>query len=135
MEAGSTLLGRLGEKVLGWAALGLILLVAVAVYQTPADTKQAIWSGLWRSIMWLSIVAIVPWSARLYIRRVLEVGENWAGLALIVGLTLVDVLAGWWLMTAWPVSGWAWLTIIGALGLAATYNYFVTEYLAEISGG
>ncbi|HMQ17421.1 MAG TPA: hypothetical protein PKC49_15770 [Phycisphaerae bacterium] len=132
---GGGVLGRLGEKVLGWIALALLIAIGVGIWQMPAETKGAIWSGLWRSIVWLAAAAALPWSARLLIRRVLEQGTNWAGAALIGGYTLGDVVLGVLLMTGWPSGAWGWLACLGALGVAATYNYLVTEYVAEASGG
>lgn len=132
--AGTGLLGRVAERVLGWVALGLLILLGVAIYQTPADTKQAIWSAVWRSVVWLLIVTAVPWSARLFVRRLMELGTNWAGVALIAGFTLIDAVAGIMLMTAWPPGVWTWLAAVGVVGLAGSYNYLVAEYLAERCG-
>lgn len=131
---GGGILGRLSEKVLGYIALAIVLLVGIAVYQMPAETKGAIWSGIWRSIVWVIIAAGVPWSAALFVRRVLEISSNWAGVGLVAGLTLVDLIAGVVLMTAWPSGGWTWAAAIGAIAVAATYNYLVAEYLADTSG-
>lgn len=128
------ILGRLSEKVLGWIALAIVVLVGIAVYQMPADTKAAIWSGIWRSIVWVIIAAAVPWSATLFIRRILEISTNWAGIGLIAGLTLVDLIAGIVLMTAWPSGGWTWAAALGALAAAGTYNFLVSEYLADTAG-
>ncbi len=128
------ILGRLIEKVLGWIALAIVVLVGIAVYQMPGETKAAIWSGIWRSIVWVIIAAAVPWSATLLIRRILEISTNWAGIGLIAGLTLVDLIAGIVLMTAWPSGGWTWLAAIGALAVAGTYNFLVAEYLANTAG-
>ncbi len=135
MEVPGGLLGRLGEKILSWIALGALIFLGIAIYQMPAETRAAIWSGIWRTLLWLGIAAAVPWSARLFIRRVLEAGTNWSGAALIAALTVADVIAGWVLLTDWPASGWGWLALFGALGLAGTYNYLVAEYLAETAGG
>ena len=134
MEASGGILGRLGEKVLGWIALGLLLLIAFAVYQTPAETKQAIWSGAWRSVTWLAFVAALPWFGRLFIGRILETGTNWAGAALVAGFTLVDVLIGLLLISAWPASLWGWLLLLALVGAAATYNFLVADYLADQAG-
>jgi hypothetical protein len=38
-------------------------------------------------------------------------------------------------MTGWPASFWGWGAALAALAVAGTYNYLVTEYLAEMSGG
>ncbi|MCA9242573.1 MAG: hypothetical protein KDA32_01360 [Phycisphaerales bacterium] len=134
MEASGGMLSRISEKVIAWIAFGLLVLLGVTIYQMPAETKSAIWSGLWRTIAFIGISAAWPWQARLYIRRVLEVGENWAGAALIAALTLGNVIIGVVLMTVWPGSGWAWMAAIGAIALTGTYNYLVTSYLADMSG-
>jgi hypothetical protein len=132
---GGGILGRLGEKTLGWIILGLLVFLGIAIYRMPAETKAAIWSGIWRSVVWVVVAAAVPWSAKLYMGRVLDAGTNWAGVALLAVLTAVDLLAGALLMTGWPGSVWTWLGAIGALAVAVTYNYLVAEYLAEMGGG
>lgn len=131
---GGGILGRLSEKVLGYVALAIVALVGFAIYQMPGETKAAIWSGIWRSIVWVIIAAGVPWSAALFVRRVLEFSTNWAGVGLVVGLTLVDLIAGVVLMTAWPSGGWTWAAALGAIAVAGTYNYLVAEYLADTAG-
>lgn len=131
---GGGILGRLSEKVLGYIALAIVALVGIAIYQMPAETKGAIWSGFWRSVVWVVLAAGVPWSAALFIRRITEISTNWAGVGLVAGLTLVDLILGIALMTAWPSGGWTWTAALGAMAVAATYNYLVAEFLADTSG-
>ncbi len=135
MERTPGLLSRIAERVISWIALGLLLALAWAVYSMTPETRQAILAGIWRTIVWLIVAAAVPWSAKLYITRVLEAGSNWVSLALIVALTAVDALAGVLLLTDWPHGFWSWLAAITALACAAAYNYLVAEYLAETAGG
>ena len=135
METQSGILARLGEKTASWIILALIVILGIMIYQMPAETKAAIWSGVWRSVAWVAIIAAVPWSARLFINRIVEVGSNWAGVGLIAGLVVVDILAAVLLMTGWPAGAWSWFASLGALAVAGTYNYLVTEYLAEMAGG
>lgn len=127
--------GRLAERILSWVALALVVLLGIAIYQMPSETKAAIWSAAWRSVFWLSIVGVTPWFARLFIGRVLESSSNWAGVILLAGFFAVDVFAALFLMTAWPSGGWAWFGAGVALVLAATYNFLVAEYLAQEYGG
>lgn len=132
---GSGFLSRVSERVVSWIALGLIVAAGVGLWQMGPDARGALFSGIWRSLAWLLIVAVVPWSARLYIRRVLDVGSNWAGAVLIAALTLADLVAGVLLLSAWPAGLWSWLVCIVLLAIAATYNFLVTEYLADQAGG
>jgi len=127
--------GRLLERVLSLIALGLVVLAGVALWQMGPQGRAAIWSAIWRTALWLALAAVLPWSARLFIGRVLETGSNWAGLALIAALTVIDLMVGLILMGGLPAGGWGWLAALAALGLAGTYNYFVAEYLAEQAGG
>lgn len=134
MEASGGIFGRISEKVISWVVFGLLVVVGFTIYQMPAETKSAIWSGIWRTIMFIGVSAAWPWQAKFYIRRVQEVGENWAGAVLIAALTLGNVLFGLMLMTVWPSGAWTWLATLGAVALCGTYNYLVTSYLADTSG-
>lgn len=125
--------GRLGEKILGWVALALLLFGAYAIYQMPGETKQAIWSGIWRTTVWFALAAALPWSAQLFLARVLAAGTNWAGVALLAGMFAVDLLLAALLMSAWPSGFWSWAAAMAALAVVGTYNYLVVEYLADTS--
>lgn len=129
------ILGRVGERVLSWIALGLLVFAGIAIWQMGPETRGAIWGGIWRSVAWVLIAAAAPWAARLFIRRVLEQGTNWAGVVLLAALLGIDLVAGLLLITAWPASGWGWTACLAALAVAATYNYLVIEYLAQMAGG
>ncbi|MEW6253417.1 MAG: hypothetical protein AB1716_22470, partial [Planctomycetota bacterium] len=129
------ILGRLGDKVLTLIAVALVGLGAYAVYRMGPEGRGAIWFFVTRSVIWTLIVVALPWSARLFVRRILAVGSNWAGVALLAVFTVIDAIAGLLLMGAWPGSGWGWLAALAALAAAGTYNYLVTEYLAEQAGG
>jgi hypothetical protein len=132
---GGGILGRLGEKVLGWVALGLLIFLGIAIWRAGPEWRAAMWSGIWRTTAWVVIAAALPWIARLFIRRIVEVGSNWAGVGLLAALLAINVIAGLLLMTGWPAGFWGWVAALAALAVAGTYNYLVTEYLAEMSGG
>ena len=121
--------------MLGWLSLAAIVALGVAVWQMPAATKAAIWSGVWRTTFWVALAAVLPWVAQFFIRRVASAGTNWAGVALLAGLSVVNVLSGVLLMTAWPGGGWAWFGAISGLVVAGLYNFLVVEYLADMAGG
>ena len=220
-RTGSGIFGRLGERVLGWVALGLLIMIGIAIWRMDPVVKTAIWQGIWRTVFWVLIVAALPWSSRFFMRRILEIGSNWAGVGVIAAFVLVDLVVGLVLMTGCEASieakrqivaeatstdsetpeeaalpavpssadatdivrektadfvedladrirpadddastvapseqsaaadgqseadteqdgshgGWFWFACLAALAVAGTYNYLVTEYLAEMAGG
>jgi hypothetical protein len=128
-------IGRLSERVIGYVALGLVGLGCFALYRMGPEGRTAIWETIWRSLVWLAISAALPWVARLFLSRLLEIGSNWVGLAMLAGLSVVNAVSGMLLLAAWPVGGWQWTATLAALAVAGTYNYLVTEYLAEQQEG
>lgn len=131
---GGGILGRLGEKILGWIAFALIVALGFGIYKIGAPGRQALWEAIWRTSLWVAVAAALPWTARLFIRRVLETGSNWAGVVLIAGYVLIDALLGVILLNGFPTGGWGWLLALAALALAGTYNFLVAEYLSEQTG-
>jgi hypothetical protein len=132
---GGGILGRLSEKVLSLIALALLVGLGVAIYEMGSAGRQALWNGIWRTCAWVAIAAVLPWSARLFIGRLVEIGSNWAGAAVIGAYILVDVIAGAVLLNGLPSGGWGWVAALAALAVAGTYNFLVAEYLAEQAGG
>ncbi len=134
MEAPRGILGRLGEKILGWIALGLLLALGYALYEIGPEGRAALWNGIWRTVAWLVFASALPWTARFFIRRILEVGSNWAGVGLILAYILVDAIVGRILLGQWPGSGWGWVAALAALAVVGTYNFLVAEYLSDEAG-
>jgi hypothetical protein len=133
--SGGGIFGRLSEKVLGYIALALIVLAGIGLWQMGAEGRGALWGGIWRTTAWLVITAAIPWTARLFIGRILEIGSNSAGLALIAGFTLANGIVGLILLGGLPAGGWGWTASLAALAAAGTYNFLVAEYLSEQAGG
>jgi hypothetical protein len=134
MEVRRGILGGVTERVLSGVAFVVVIAIAWSIYQMPGETKTAILAGVWSSILWVVIAAALPWSAKMFITRILELGNNWAGVALIGGFTLFDLVLGLIFMGGLPGDGWSWFACLGAIAVVGTYNYLVTEYLADMAG-
>ena len=134
MEAQGGILSRVSEKMLGWIGLGALILLGIGYYQMDPETKQAIWDGIWKTVVGIILVGGLPWSAKLFIGQVIERSANWVSVALIGGFTLIDVIAAA-LLGAWPNGYWTALFALGALVGVGAYNYLVCEYLADMHGG
>lgn len=135
MEKPSGILGRVGERVLAGIVFVVLIAVGIGIWRLGPAGRAALLSGLWRGLLWLAIAAVLPWCSRLFMRRVLEISSNWAGVILLATFTLIDVVAGLVLLGGLPHGGWGWLLALAALVGAGTYNYLVSEYLAEQAGG
>lgn len=133
-DARGGLVGRLFEKTLGWVILGGLIAVGLAIYRMGPTGRAALWEGIWRTAAWLAFAAVLPWSGRLFIGRILEIGSNWAGVVLLAALLLLDVICGLILLGGLPSGGWSWVAALAALGVVGTYNFLVTEYLSEEYG-
>lgn len=94
METSGGILSRLGEKMLGWVGLALLILIGVAIWQIGPVGRATIWQGAWRTVFWVAIAAALPWSAKFFIQRVIGAGTNWAGVSLLAVFLIVDLGVG-----------------------------------------
>ena len=128
------ILGRLADNMTQVIAMGLLLAAAYGLWYIGAAGRAALWSGIWRTTVWVGLVAAIPWAARPFMKRLLETGTNWAGVAAVAVLVVADMIFARLLMTVWPDGFWTWVAALAAIAVAGTYNYLVLEYLAEQSG-
>lgn len=135
METSGGFLGRVGERVVSWIALCLLILLGVALWRMQPETRTAIWENTWRTSVWLVLAAAIPWIGTVFMSRLLAVGSNWGGVLLLAAYFVLDLGFGIALLRGWPAGGWSWFAALAALGVAGTYNYLVSEYLAERAGG
>ncbi|MFH1746763.1 MAG: hypothetical protein ABIG44_06925 [Planctomycetota bacterium] len=126
--------GRLFEKVITWVVLAILLCVGFTLYKLGATGRQALMDALWKSTLWILVVAALPWSFQLFKARILEMGVNWVGLVVLGAFVLVDIIVGLILLGGAPPGLWPWLATLAVLGLATAYNFLVTEYISEQAG-
>jgi len=119
-----------GKVVSGLVALAVIV-CAVSWYRMDPATKQELISGTGKIFSWLGIVLIVPWLSFAIIGRVAKTQSNLAGAALVLAITLLEMLLLGWLFT-WSIGGrTAWtFVILGGL-VAAIYNLLTCDWIAE----
>jgi len=119
-----------GKVVSGLVALAVII-CAVSWYRMDPLTKQELISGTGKIFSWLGIVLVVPWLSFAIIGRVAKTQSNLAGAALVLAITLLEMLLLGWLFT-WSIGGrTAWtFVILGGL-VAAIYNLLTCDWIAE----
>ncbi|HXE51615.1 MAG TPA: hypothetical protein VN541_01295 [Tepidisphaeraceae bacterium] len=123
------------KSIGGKVATGLVALAviagAVSWFQMDPGTRHEIVSGTMRIIGWFAIVIVIPWVTFFLIGSVARLESNFAGGALILGYTALEaVLLAW--MFGWSIRGG---TAVGfysaAVLLAAAYNLFACDFIAE----
>jgi hypothetical protein len=122
--------GLAGKVVVGVLSLSIVL-AGISWWQADPATRSAVFDGIARIIGWTVAVLVVPWAMFLVIGRVARMDSNAAGVALVGGLTIVEALALAWLFDFRISGGAAWSLTIAAVLVAAVYNTFTCDWIAE----
>lgn len=121
----------IGGKILTAA---LVLGVAVAGYgwyEAGPETRSLILSSVGKIIGWLLAVILIPWASFLVIGWVARKDSNAAGVVLVGLMTIIEAVGLWWLFDFSITGGAAWSMAIAAVLLAAVYNVFTCDWIAE----
>ena len=122
--------GIVGKVVAGIVALA-VMLVGISWWQADPDTRAAVIDGAGRLLGWIAIVAVVPWAGFLLIGWVARMQSNAAGAVLVAALTLIESAALLWLFDFRLPGAAAWSLAIAAMLIAAVYNLFACDWIAE----
>lgn len=112
----------------------LVLGVGVAGYgwyQADPQTRSMVLSSSGKIIGWLLAIILVPWASFLVIGWVARKDSNAAGVLLVGTMTLIEALGLLWLFDFGLSGGAAWSLAIAAVLLAAVYNVFTCDWIAE----
>lgn len=119
-----------GKVVAGAVAL-VVILAAISWWSMEEATRQALLSGTGKVVAWLGVVLLVPWATFFLIGRVARFESNLAGGSLVLVYTGLELMLLLWLFDWSPGSTAAWVfTALGGL-LAAVYNLFTCDWIAE----
>jgi hypothetical protein len=119
-----------GKVISGMVAL-VVVAAAISWWRMDESTRHMLLSGTGKIVAWFGVVLLVPWAMFFIIGWVNRLESNLAGGLLVAGFTLVEVVLLLWLFD-WSVSGPAAWTFVGFGGLlAAVYNLFACDWIAE----
>jgi hypothetical protein len=136
------ILADIGKFVGAKVATAVIFLAVAAggywCYQNP-DAIKAFGGVLKHTLIWLIVVAALPWTSYLFMRPLLTLqarqsSANAAALVsvgLIGAYTLVDVLFACFLADWSFTGGFTWLVVILGFIAAGAYNFVICESLAR----
>lgn len=122
----------------GKIATGLVSLAVIAGviswYEMDPATRHGIVTGTGRIIGWLGVMLVLPWATFFLIGSVARRDSNLAGAALVFAYTALEaVLLAW--MFSWAIRGaTATAFFCAAVLLAAAYNLFTCDWIAEKVG-
>jgi hypothetical protein len=123
-------LKTVGGKIVGGLVAVAVIAVVIVFWQMDARTRSSIFTGTGNVVAWFAIVAMWPWVSFAIIRWVNGFHSNLAGGLLVIGYTSAELALLVWLF-GWPGSATGWtFTGVGIL-LAAAYNVFACDWIAE----
>lgn len=127
-----TWLGQYLTKTIVTAIVVVASAGTVIWFWRHPEQLQLVWSTIKYSLVWIGFVLTLPWAAFSVTRWVVSLESNRAAALLLLGLSMVDALAAFWLMGG--VRGHdalTWGVIILGFLAAAVYNFKVCEYQAD----
>ncbi len=119
-----------GKIVTGLVALAVIA-AGVSWFEMDPGTRHAIASDAGRILAWSGVVILLPWVTFFLIGAVARQESNLAGALLVTGYTIVEAVVLAWLF-GWSLRGaMPWVFFSAAVLLAAAYNLFTCDWIAE----
>jgi FtsH-binding integral membrane protein len=119
-----------GKIITGLVALAVVA-GGISWWQMDPATRHGLVAGTGRILGWFGIVLVVPWASFFVIGRVGRLESNAAGAVLVTVYTLIEAVLLAWLF-GWHVKGAMPFTFFAAaVLLAAVYNLFTCDWIAE----
>jgi hypothetical protein len=124
-------LKTVGGKIVGGIVALVVIAAAISWWRMDPAMRQHLLSNAGKIASWFGVVLFLPWATFFVIGRVGKMDSNVAGAALVFGYTALEMLLLAWLFN-WSISGatqWTFM-VFGGL-LAAVYNLFTCDWIAE----
>jgi hypothetical protein len=124
-------LKTIGGKIAAAIAALAVVIGVISWLQMDAATRAAIMGGTGKITAWLGIIVLLPWATFFIIGAVAKLENNLAGGGLVTVYTIGEVVLLLWLFgwRGWGPAGWTFVGVGGLL--AAVYNVFVCDWIAE----
>jgi len=125
------LLKNVTGKVASGAVALAVLVAGISWWRMDEPSRQMLLSGTGKIVSWSAVVLVLPWVTWFVIARVAKAESNVAGAILVLAYTLLEVaLLGW--LFGWSMPGvTAWTFFAVAALVAAAYNLFTCDWIAE----
>lgn len=122
-----------GKIVTGFVVLAVIA-TAISWWQMEPETRSMLVSGTGKIIGWLLAVLVLPWATFFVSTWVGKFDSNFASGVLVFTYTAIEVLLLAWLFDFKIDGAAAWTFLIAGGLLAAVYNLFTCDWIADKLG-
>lgn len=118
-------------KVVGGIVALIVLIAAISWLRMSSDTRGALVLGTGKIVAWVLTVVLLPWASFFVIGWVATFRSNLAGGVLVAIISALELVLLLWMFDWHPGGTTAWTFVgVGTL-VAAVYNLFVSDWLAE----
>jgi len=123
-------------KYVGAKALGAVLVVSSALvviwyWRLPIESREALWGTARGALIWIGLVAVLPWATFFVPTRVVRAESNLISALALLGYLAVDVAIALYLTGGHTGNAWQQGILILGFLCAAVYNFVVCDFLAE----
>jgi hypothetical protein len=124
-------LKTIGGKIVGGMVALAVIAAAISWYEMDVSTRHALVTGTGRIVAWFGIVILLPWVTFFVVGWIARLEHNLAGAGLVAAYTVVEAIVLAWLFS-WKIHGATAIVFFGAaVLLAAAYNLFASDWIAE----
>ena len=120
-----------GGKVLTAVLTVAAILIVVWYWRLAPQDRAALWGIIRGAMLWLGLVAALPWALFFVPARVVRTESNTASAMMLVAYLVVDFALALYLIGGFPANGWHRGIVLLGLLCAAVYNFIVCEFLAQ----
>lgn len=122
-----------GKIISGLVALAVVA-GGISWWTMEPATRQMLVSGTGKIVSWFGLVLVLPWATFFLSTKAAKLNTNLSAALLVAAYTLVEFLLLLWLFD-WSVAGaTAWTFVIFGTLVAAVYNLFTCDWIAEKLG-
>lgn len=124
------------SKSLGGRLLGAVLTVAGVIvviwyWRLGPEQRADMWSAFRGALLWLGLVAVLPWALFFVPPRVIRAESNLASAVMLVAYLIADLLLALYLAGGMPDASWQRAMLVLGLLCAGVYNFVVCESIAQ----
>ncbi len=122
-------------KYVGGKVLTAVLVVSAAImliwyYRLPDDARAALWATTRGILIWIGLVAVLPWATFFVPVRAVRAESNLISATVLAGYLAADIGVALALTRGTLGDGWQTVAMILGFLCAAVYNFVACDFIA-----